>query len=232
MITNTVLSERKPQRLAPPVLPASSECQQYFLTLLRSLPLESNNAGDPVATLGITSCYSGEGVTTVAVQLALVAASTGLRVLLVDLNWKQPALHKTFGAPASPGVSEVLTQGTPAEIPVQASSFPNLSLLTAGSVAPRLPLLISLEKMQGLIHSLQADFDLIIFDLPASAKAGADVQVARLLDGVVLVVEAERVRWEVATRVQELLVRSGAKVLGAVLNKRRQRIPKWLYRTL
>lgn len=223
----------KSTRSLKQTLPAqSSQCQQYYLTLLRSLPLQCNKASDPVATLGITSCYAGEGVSTVAVQLALAAASTGMRVLLVDLNWRRPTLHKTFGVACSPGMTEALAQDEETEIPVQASHISNLCLLTAGTVHRDFHSVTSLEKMQGLIHSLRTDYDLIIFDLPESAKAGADLLIGRLLDGIVLVVESERVRWEVAARVQELLIRSGARVLGAVLNKRRQPIPSWLYRTL
>ena len=216
----------------PTLAAPTVQCLQYYLTLLRSLPLSSNEASNPIATLGVTSCYAGEGVSTVAVQLSLAAASTGLRVLLVDLNWKRPALHKTFNVPCSPGLAEALTDFDRANDSVQASHISNLCLLTTGSVQTDFNLVASSESMSGLIRSLRMDFELIVFDLPESGTPGANLLVGRLLDGIVLVVESERVRWEVAKRVQELLVRSGAKVLGAVLNKRRQPIPNWLYRTL
>jgi Mrp family chromosome partitioning ATPase len=207
-----------------------SEAQHYYLTLLRSI-LPAGIAENPITTLGVTSCYPGEGVSTVAVQLSVAAAATGMRVLLVDLNWKRPTIHKTFDVERGPGLSEALANEGRQDPPIQASHIPNLSLLTVGNFVGDFNLAISLERMAGLIRSLH-DYDLVVFDLCESAEAGPSLSLSSLLEGVLLVIEAERVRWEVALRVKELLVRSGVNVLGAVLNKRRQRIPKWLYRTL
>jgi Mrp family chromosome partitioning ATPase len=55
---------------------------------------------------------------------------------------------------------------------------------------------------------------------------------APLVDGVVLVVESERVRWQVAARGIELLEQAGTQVLGTVINKQREYIPEWLYQQL
>ena len=47
--------------------------------------------------------------------------------------------------------------------------------------------------------------------------------------GVVLVVEAERQRWEVPFRATERLDRAGADLLGIVFNNRKYHIPGWIY---
>lgn len=230
MITQSALRSL-PQASQPLTLTSqTSESQHYYLTLLRSLST-AGTAESPITTLGVTSCYPGEGVSTVAVQLSVAAAATGMRVLLVDLNWKRPTIHTTFGVQRGPGLSEALANEGRQVAPVQDSQIPNLSLLTVGNFVGDFNLAISLERMAGLIRSLQ-DYDLIVFDLCESAEAGPSLSLSSLLEGVLLVIEAERVRWEVALRVKELLIRSGVNVLGAVLNKRRQRIPRWLYRTL
>jgi len=52
------------------------------------------------------------------------------------------------------------------------------------------------------------------------------------VDGIVLVVEAEKTRWPVVESVKERITRSGGKILGIVFNKRRYHIPKWIYKTL
>lgn len=230
MITQSTLRS-SPLAVQTLTLPSqTSETQHYYLTLLRSLS-SAGTAESPITTLGVTSCYPGEGVSTVAVQLSVAAAATGMRVLLVDLNWKRPTIHETFGVQRGPGLSEALASEGRQDPPIQGSAISNLSLLTVGNLVGDFNLAISLERMAGLIRSLH-DYDLIVFDLCESAEAGPSLSLSSLLEGVLLVIEAERVRWEVALRVKELLVRSGVNVLGAVLNKRRQRIPRWLYRTL
>jgi Mrp family chromosome partitioning ATPase len=68
--------------------------------------------------------------------------------------------------------------------------------------------------------------------MPAVHDAGPNDRLAGLLDGVLFVIEAERVRWQVAERTTEHLRRANVRLLGAVLNKRRRHVPEWLYRTL
>lgn len=87
-------------------------------------------------------------------------------------------------------------------------------------------------EFAALLERLKARFDLIVFDPPSVDAAPDAFALAGRCDGVVLVVEAERTRWQVADAVCERLVEQGAKVLGAVLNKRRFRIPGFIYRRL
>jgi Mrp family chromosome partitioning ATPase len=209
-----------------------SEAQHLYLSLLRSLPLRADAANRPIKTLGVTSCYSGEGVSTVVVQLSMAATSVGMRVLMVDLNWKRPSLHHTLGVPQAPGLAEALVGVRRTTSLVRPTEIHNLSLLPIGTLKGGCSHAYSAEQMNGLIRALQADYDLIIFDMLDSAQGGTGLSLSGQLDGILLVIEAERVRYEVARRVKELLVRSGARVLGAVMNKRPQHIPNWLYRTL
>ena len=51
-------------------------------------------------------------------------------------------------------------------------------------------------------------------------------------DGVVLVVESEKTRWEVAESARKWIKSGNGNVLGVVLNKRKYHIPNWLYRRL
>jgi Mrp family chromosome partitioning ATPase len=83
-----------------------------------------------------------------------------------------------------------------------------------------------------LIGALRNQFDLVLFDLPAAGTASAVLRVGRHLDGVLLVVEAERIRREVAARTTDQLEAGGCRMLGAVLNKRREHVPAWLYRLM
>ena len=184
-------------------------------------------------TIGITSCYSGEGVSTVAAQLAVTAASSGEhRVLLADANFARPSTERTFALEPGPGLGEVLLRGEDLSSLVRPSSVANLSVLTAGQLNGESSPAYDAGSLGGVIEALKDAFDLAVFDLPAACQPGSVFRLAGLLDGVVLVVEAERVRWEVAQRTVEQLTRANVCLLGAVLNKRRQHVPDWLYRTL
>lgn len=62
-------------------------------------------------TLGITSAASGDGVTTIACNLALhLAFFTTCRVVVVDANYSSPRLHRIFGIGLKPGLADLLTE--------------------------------------------------------------------------------------------------------------------------
>ncbi|HUS39740.1 MAG TPA: hypothetical protein VMX74_09835, partial [Pirellulales bacterium] len=77
--------------------------RKHFASVIHSLRQSKNGSEAPPQVVGITSCYAGEGVTTAALQLALAAASNGCRVLLADLNFGSPSIHKMFQIDLSPG---------------------------------------------------------------------------------------------------------------------------------
>ena len=55
---------------------------------------------------------------------------------------------------------------------------------------------------------------------------------ARFADQAILVIEAERVRWQVLKSDCKKLTDAGVVIKGAILNKRKDYIPQWLYRKL
>jgi Mrp family chromosome partitioning ATPase len=52
------------------------------------------------------------------------------------------------------------------------------------------------------------------------------------MDGVIMVIEAENTRWEVAQSARERIASERIHILGAVLNRRKMYIPEWAYRRL
>lgn len=206
---------------------------EYYRTVLSRMRGCGSGASERVRTVGVTSCYSGEGVSTVAAQLAVTAASCGHgQVLLVDSNFGRPSAGDTFGLEPGPGWGEVLMHGKEPLSQIRPSFVTNLSVLAAGELNGQATRALDDGTLSNAIDALKAQFDLVVFDMPAADRLGFLVRLAGLVDGVLLVVEAERVRWEVARRAIEQLTRDDVRLLGAVLNKRLQHVPNWLYQTL
>ena len=180
-------------------------------------------------TLGMTSACRGEGVSTLAAHLAITAAADGpVRVLLVDADLEQPTLHRLLGTQLDPGLAECLrAERGPAEAAGE-SGFPGVSMLGAGRLRDSPARLWDLPTLPGLVEDLSHEFELVVFDLPPVAQQSWMRRLAGLLDGVLLVVEAERVSGQAARRAKELLRGTEAHLLGAVLNKQREGLPHWL----
>jgi Mrp family chromosome partitioning ATPase len=174
----------------------------------RQLGSFKSQDGKQLRTLGLTSCYQDEGKSTVGGYLASIAAESR-RVLFIDANGSRLAINKTMQDVALSGIS--LANGDP--LSSQANGQP------------------ALDETRDLLRVLSRSFELIVVDLPPLDSASV-LDWAPLLDGVVLVVESERVRWQVAARGIELLEQAGSQVLGTVINKQREYIPQWLYQKL
>jgi Mrp family chromosome partitioning ATPase len=188
-------------------------------------------SADGVQTIGITSCSPREGVTTVTANLAVVAASTYDRpVLVVDANLLRPAMRRTFGLRQGPGLADVLLHAvTPTEA-ICALNEPNLSLLCAGTAVACTRASFDPARISATFANLKRDYALILVDLPAATPTSPSWNFVGALDGTMLVVEAGHVEVDAAQQVTRRLTSMGAKTLGIVFNKQRQSLPTWLRR--
>jgi Mrp family chromosome partitioning ATPase len=209
--------------LVQPGCAPTDEVRQYCQALLCRLPWSGNTVEDPIRTLGLTSCSRGEGVSTIAWQLAATAALVARGpVLLVDANFAEPAACRVFGLGRSSGLSEILMDEADPATCVQRSPVQNLSVLTAGQTNGDANRAYSVPNLAQTFERVKTGFEMLVFDMPPAGQSGYAVQLATLMDGVLFVVEAEQVRWEVAQRTIQELRRANVRLLGAVLNERRQ----------
>jgi protein-tyrosine kinase len=85
---------------------------------------------------------------------------------------------------------------------------------------------------EAFFKKLKQRFDVILVDSPSAITLMDSAAISSRVDGIVLVVEAERTRWPVAENVRDRIKNSGGNILGIVLNKRRYYIPRWIYKKL
>jgi succinoglycan biosynthesis transport protein ExoP len=183
--------------------------------------------------LAITGSHHDEGASTVAANLARTLARPGDgNVLLIDADVSHPSVHRIFESSLSPGLTDILADSQNSEGIIVSSPVQNLHILSAGTVNDGFSEIFDSDKFARFLNSIRKNYRFVVIDLPAVNEASWSVRVAGLCDGVGLVIEAEKSRWEVAQRTKELLVEANAKVIGAIINKRRFYIPQWLYRTL
>jgi non-specific protein-tyrosine kinase len=181
-----------------------------------------------IRTLGITSCLPGEGVTTVAANLAATTAALfDGPVLLVEANFARPSLGQWLRLDDCVGLADVLMGSVEMAEAVRDSSEPNLAVLTAGTVVARTRASFDASRLQQLLDGIRDEYDLVLVDLPAATQTSPCWTIAAALDGVLLVVEAERISSRAAQNVTRRLLKVGANTLGAILNKQREGEGGW-----
>jgi Mrp family chromosome partitioning ATPase len=83
-----------------------------------------------------------------------------------------------------------------------------------------------------MLSVLREQFDFVIFDGSPLRDYSESCFLAEKMDGVILVVEAERTKTEVLRKIRKDLESTGVNILGVVLNKKRKYIPQYLERFL
>jgi succinoglycan biosynthesis transport protein ExoP len=174
----------------------------------------------PLRALAITSCSVGDGKTTIAANLAMVAAQAGFKVLLVDGDLRRPALHAVLGLPNGTGLTSMLENDQLAAADtVQPTSVPGLSLVASGPLPPSPGQLLASQRMRLRLAELRELADLVVIDMSAVLPVSDPSVLAGLVDGVLLVVNAGRTRGQQAAPAVAMLHGAGARLLGVVLNR-------------
>jgi polysaccharide biosynthesis transport protein len=199
--------------------PGSSTAEAYR-TLRTWLTLSTRR---PLKTLLITSASPDEGKTTTAVNLAISFAQLGQMVLLVDTDLRRPSLYRHFAPSNQAGLANILMDGTEWDQVVQATALENLKIIAHGGRPSNPVELFSTTRMKHFIASTKRAFDIVIFDSPMALSIPDVAILAPEMDGVLLVHHPRQGNKDVVLEAKKLIERTGAALVGVVLNNVRQK---------
>lgn len=174
---------------------------------------------DEKQVMAIVSAGPGEGKSTILSGLAYVVAQNGKRVILLDLNFYDPVLHRLFELPPSPGIGEVLLEQVTVEKAIYSTDHSNLAVIPCGEAAEKVVGAIDSPRMSALIKSLRGTYDVVLIDTPAIALGPVAYILASHADGVIFVAVPTKTSKPVAKEARDRLERGGVKLLGVVLNR-------------
>ena len=112
----------------------------------------------------VTSADSREGKTLTALNMAIMVAQMGKRVLLVDMDLRRGRIHRSLGLERDPGVTDVLREGFPLKNAVQKSRIENLDVAPSGSDIDDSAELLQTIDIQKFFFSVYDDYDYIFVD--------------------------------------------------------------------
>jgi capsular exopolysaccharide synthesis family protein len=166
----------------------------------------------------VTSSGPMEGKTTCAVNLAVVMAQAGSRVLLIDGDMRRPRVHKVFDMGQDKGLSNVLTRAAKLEENIVATDVANLDVLTCGAVPPNPSEMLGSNRMKSLLGHLRKHYTRIIIDTPPVMRVTDAVVLSGAVDGVVVLIRAGDTPRDLVQNAVGHLQTVRAPILGAVLN--------------
>jgi len=165
----------------------------------------------------VTSSVPKEGKSTVSTNLAVAIAQLGSRVLLIDADLHHPQQHHIWQLTNEVGLSEVIVGQTELKKAVK-QVMPNLDVLPCGVIPPNSLALLGSQRMNSLIEDFSTIYDFVIVDTSPLLLVADALTLSKMSDGILLVSRPGVIDKVSAKATQELLVQSGQKVLGLVVN--------------
>ncbi|HZU70016.1 MAG TPA: CpsD/CapB family tyrosine-protein kinase [Ktedonobacteraceae bacterium] len=210
-------------RLRPQAL---RETASETLPLLRRLRYQAGEYEHRMRVITVTSPIGREGKSTVAASLAITAAQSGLRTILVDANPEHPVLHSWLQMPNSAGTLDAiraLSTGVVGPSPILATNIVKLGFVPIGTTAQQKTTgtageAIRIDGLEPFTELLSNQADLVIFDAPSLLSNTNTVNLVTLSDIVLLIVDAKRSNSTRVLEAEELLAKLGA-AFATVLNR-------------
>lgn len=191
--------------------------------------LEYTSIDKEIKVLNVTSTVANEAKSTTASNMAIMSANKNNKVLLIDLDLRNPSIHRIFNIKNHLGMTDllvdfikngediVLNQYT--QLLTHDHIINELYVIPAGTEVVNPTEILSSKKIKALLKYLKNHFDEIIIDSSPSGIITDGAVTSTIADGTIYVVESGKTKIDLAKKTIEQLKNIGVNILGVVLTK-------------
>ncbi len=203
--------------------PAEREAFQMLRANLRFL-----NTEKALHSVVVTSAASGDGKTTVALNLAMADASVGRNVLLIEADMRRPSIANLLGLQGAGGLASYVSQPATqlADVihrvsvtsGVNGSSALGMDVIVSGTIPANPSELINSERMRALIAEAERRYDLVVIDTSPVGIVADAIPLMSEATAVIVVSRVGRITSVEANALRDQLERIDAPAFGLVAN--------------
>jgi Mrp family chromosome partitioning ATPase len=173
-----------------------------------------------------------EGTSTIVREFAIISVEKFRNsVLLLDADIQKPSQHIFFNVMPEYSIEDVIKDGRPVDNAICQVGDTHLFVSTISKCPSSTPQIFDYLRNDNFLSKMN-QFDLILVDSPPATTSSDGLAISHLVDGIVLVLEAEKTRWPIAESIKDKIIKNGGNILGIAFNKRRHYIPELLYKRL
>lgn len=207
-----------------PILSSTSgNCRALPVAIRRAMDNEKNSA------ILFTSAYEREGAPSIAIRAAHSAASQmSGKVLYIHISDRYPNFFRNIANKTPIALNEYINIGGGDVLPLV--TLKKSGLVCSCFHGPGEG--VKSESLKDLMNAARKHFELVVLGGDNMLAGGASSVFSDLVDGTILVMEAEKTRAPVARKLKQAVEDGGGEVIGAILNRRKHHIPQWIYRCL
>jgi capsular exopolysaccharide synthesis family protein len=170
----------------------------------------------------LTSATPREGKTTTSIHLAIAHSQQRRKTLLIDADLRRPSIHDRLGVSSERGLSNVVNgEAGWREVVLALEGHPDLDVLPAGPASRRAADRLG-TVLKDLLTEAEREYDLVIVDSPPLLGFAEPLQMAAVVDGVVVITLAGQTSRAAVGSVLNSLKRLKANVIGVTLNEVRE----------
>jgi len=175
---------------------------------------------NPIKSLLVTSPSPQDGKSNVAIDLAIVLAQSGQRVILVDGDMRRPVIHKRLKLTNRRGLSSFFVPSSADMVSSMriVENVENLVVITSGSLPPNPSELFMSDRMGIILDKLKKAGDVVIIDTPPLMAVTDAVVLAPRVDGVLMVIRPEATKLSACREALNQLHQVGGNLIGVVMN--------------
>ncbi len=204
-----------------------------FATLEAFKTLRTNLlfCSEGIKTIVVTSTFENEGKSTISVGLARSLSEIGKKTLFIDADMRKSVFlknsHKTQNIK---GLSELLSNQATIQEVLYNTQLPDFDVIFSGNFPPNPVELLSSTRLPELLEQFKAIYDFVIIDTPPLNPIIDAAVISAHSDGAILVVGLGKSKIKETSAVKEQLLKSGCKILGAVINEPDSKYPRYAYK--
>ena len=180
--------------------------------------LNLTGAREVARSITVLSGGPGEGKSTTSFNLGWVCAQSGMKVLIIDADIRRPSMHGAVDLENTLGLGEFLAGQASLDELIQATSVPNLEMLTAGSLGPEDLGGFSRARFASLLEICRANYDVIVVDSPPVLGISDASVISQEVDVTLLLIQHRRYPRNVSQRAKRVIEEVGGKLFGVILN--------------
>ncbi|MDD3839711.1 MAG: polysaccharide biosynthesis tyrosine autokinase [Clostridia bacterium] len=192
---------------------AATEAFKIIRTNILSLSSAGNNK-----VFVVTSPEKLEGKSTIAVNLAIVMAQIGKKVLLMDCNFRKPELCSVFNIASKRGITDILNEAVEYRGLYNIVDVPNLHVMPSGTKTFYPSELLLSDKMANLMEKVKADYDAVLIDTPPAVLFTDAAILSKKADAVIMVVRHRNTNIDLFKRALHHLKAVNSNIVGVVVN--------------
>lgn len=219
-LVGMISKDRRLQRHRPLEMMAGSNTFAESIRGIRTNLQFIDAEGMKRRVLLVTSSIPGEGKSTMALSLTASLAEADSRVVIIDADLRNPSVAKLAGIEGGAGLTDLLLGRVDIDDVIQpAGGDGKLLAIAAGRVPPNPAELLASTGFASLIERLRTRVDYIVIDSPPVLAVADALELSSVVDGVLLVAGAERVRRPQLETATAALRQIGAPLVGVIANR-------------